>query len=259
MERTCTALLNAGLCNQMFKVATAYAHAKRNGYTLAIRVRYARDRNLLTYLPQLAPYFIPFSKHPAVWNEPAFSYTPIPAEAQQLGGYYQSSRYFDDVRDEVCALFDPPQKEEIEHRHAAILRGAPCGIAVHVRRGDYVIQPQKHGILTIAYYEKAVAAARERMGDPAAPLYVFSDDIPWCRAQPLFSGATFVVEPVDYAALHIMSQFHAIVMSNSTFSWWAAYMGQQSKTVIAPGRWFGPAGPQDYEDIYLPTWIRVPC
>jgi hypothetical protein len=259
MDTPCVAILHSGLCNQMFKVAAAYAHAKRNGYTLAIRVRHAGDRNLLAYLPQLKPYFIPSSTNSAVWNEPGFSYTTIPTEAQQLGGYYQSPRYFDEVRDEVCALFDPPQKEEISRRHVATLEGIKRGgIAVHVRRGDYLLHPQKHGILTMVYYEKAVATARERLGNPVAPLFVFSDDLPWCRAQPLFAGATFVDEPVDYIALYIMSQFQTIVIANSTFSWWAAYMGPRSKTVIAPDRWFGPLGPQDFNDIYLPSWIRVP-
>lgn len=257
----CVVLLHSGLCNQMFKVAAAYTHAKRNGYRLVFTVcKPSYNRNLLRYLKQLEPCIEePVSGLPS-WSQPSFSYTPIPPESQELGGYYQTAKYFDDMRDEVCALFelDPAIQERIDRNHNLLPINFQQGIAIHVRRGDYV-KSTIHGILTLEYYEKAVAAARDRLGDSTAPLFVFSDDLAWCRAQAVFAGATFVQEPVDFAALYLMSRFQTIIIANSTFSWWAAYMGPRAKTVIAPDQWFGPPGPQDYQDIYLPAWIRVPC
>ena len=47
-----------------------------------------------------------------------------------------------------------------------------------------------------------------------------------------------------------MSLCDANIITNSTFSWWAAWLGERpNKLIIAPEKWFGPEGPQDQQDI----------
>jgi len=94
------------------------------------------------------------------------------------------------------------------------------------------------------------------MGDKE--FLIYSDDIIMCREMPFLQGTniTFVDEPDDSAALHQMSQAPNIIMSNSTFSWWAAFLGMP-KRVIAPDRWFGLRGPKDTQDIYEPSWEKI--
>ena len=252
--------IRAGLCNHLFQIAAGYAYAKRNGMCLIVPpvgVRCARVY-YQTYLRGLLPCIGAPAQPMRLWREPAFSHVPIPDGANAITGFFQSDKYFRDVSGEVSALFALPEEHRatVESQHAAILTDdmRATGIVVHVRRTDY-IGSVKHGILDAAYYERAIAAARKY--SPGGPLLVFSDDLAWCRAQPVFAGAIFVDEQTDYMALHLMSRFRNIVMANSTFSWWAAYLGPQPKTVIAPNRWFGPTGPADTADIYMDGWHLV--
>jgi hypothetical protein len=245
----------SGLCNQLFQIAAGYAYAKRHGLTLIVPERTLNGKP--TYYKQFLTAFIPFlGPQPPdslnSWSEPRFSYTPIPASMNEIGGYFQSEKYFRDVSGEIRTLFVPPAavRDAVEAKHASLLAIRGSVVAVHVRRTDYCML-KKHNILTMEYYKKAL-----RLVEGKQPI-VFSDDLAWCRTQPVFEGAIFVEEPNDVAALYLMSQFSHIVIANSTFSWWAAYLGPQPKTVIAPSRWFGPGGPPDIQDIYMDHWTLV--
>jgi hypothetical protein len=252
--------IRSGLCNHLFQLAAGYAHAKRHGRSLVVSARTANGKRTYyhDYLTAFEPLIGPVPHPITLWKEPHFSYTPIPPEPNAMSGYFQSDKYFRDISGEICALFVLPEpiRAEVTAKHAAILTPALLAdaVVVHVRRTDYVASTTVHGILIGDYYDRAVAEARKYS---SGPLLIFSDDLAWCRAQPVFSGAIFVDEPTDYMALYLMSQYRHIVIANSTFSWWAAYMGPQPKTVIAPSRWFGPSGPKDVQDLYLDHWHLV--
>jgi hypothetical protein len=85
---------------------------------------------------------------------------------------------------------------------------------------------------------------------------VFSDDLEWCRSLNFLQGASFVEEPDTVITLHLMTQFRRFIMSNSSFSWWAAWLAG-AEDVIVPNRWFGPSGPKDTQDIYEPNWVPL--
>ena len=57
--------------------------------------------------------------------------------------------------------------------------------------------------------------------------------------------------------LFALSQCDSIIMSNSSFSWWGAFLGKTKEKVICPIKWYGPKGPQDFHDLYEDKWIRV--
>ncbi len=129
-------------------------------------------------------------------------------------------------------------------------------IVVHIRRGDYVNLPHFHCILKPAYYRDAI---NKMIAETSiSSVLVFSDDIEWCKTIGLPTSSIFVDEPDDAVALYLMSQFQHYVISNSSFSWWAVWLGKKASLVYAPKKWFGTMGPQDVQDIYEDTWVKLP-
>jgi len=248
-----------GLGNQLFQIAAAYAHCKRNKLDFKLSNTVSIDKHGThweTILYKCKKYFGE-NKGQSGWNEPAFHYTPIPAGATSLHGYFQSGKYFSDYAENIRNLFTLPYKkqQDIHAKYDTILAD-PSYAVLHIRRGDYVQLTTLHCILNEDYYRRAVALLREKK--PDARLLVFSDDLPWTCSLEFLRGATFVDEPDAASALYLMSQFEHYVLSNSTFSWWAAWLGTTAKTVVAPDRWFGPDGPKDFYDIYEPSWLKCP-
>jgi hypothetical protein len=261
---SCYVQLNGGLGNQLFEIATGYAHCRRNGLTLRLSHRTNCKRG--TYWDSFLERCAGFQATPPagtvrLWREPHFHWAPIPPEARALSGYFQSSRYFNDVSGEIRELFIPSTaiQEAVQERWGELLteESKARSVVVHVRRTDYLTSAAYHVVTTPEYYDRAIMEMRRRM--PEARLVVFSDDLAWCRAQKFFPDDTvFVDEPDDCRALWLMAQFRHYIIANSSFSWWATWLGAEpTLTVIAPDRWFGPTGPQDWQDIYEPHWIRL--
>jgi len=65
---------------------------------------------------------------------------------------------------------------------------------------------------------------------------------------------------LEYTAgtqLFLMSKMKNLILSNSTFAWWGAYLNQNNSTIIIPDPWFGPAyTDKNTEGLYYKTWIK---
>jgi hypothetical protein len=250
---TVTVQFKGQMCNHLFIIAAGYAHAKRINGSLAVINRPSDISDW--YKSCLASFDSKRDPNTSMWTEPRFSYVPIPPQANYLTGYYQSEKYFCDVSGEIRSLFRLPADREtqIRTKWATILEDVSGCCTIHIRRGDYFASSSAlyHGILSNIYYERSMQATGARK------FYVFSDDLNWCRQQSWLAGCEFIDEPDRDAALYLLTQFPMIIGSNSTFSWWGAYLGIP-KQVWMPATWFGSRGPPDYQDIYLKDWHRVP-
>jgi Glycosyl transferase family 11 len=159
-----------------------------------------------------------------------------------LYGYFQSPRYFDniaeDLRDELNRLLQGAVGRDSEQPMIQDL-SRPNSIAVHVRRGDYLRLSVFH-VCDVDYYLNSMDEMRARI--PDARFFVFSDDPGWCRKT--FTGAdTEVIDSGIAAAnplhdLHLMSLAGHHVIANSSYSWWAAWLGDKpGQQIIMPERW----------------------
>jgi hypothetical protein len=174
-------------------------------------------------------------------------------EATVYGGYFQSESHFEKYSEAVKSLFSPT-KEFIDRIRTEIPVIFDTEVTViNVRRGDYLIYQNYHPVVSPEYIHKALTLV------PSKQYIVASDDIPWCKEHLNIPDAIYLEGWKIHEQLWIMAMCHHFVISNSSFSWWAAYLSRHpGKIVIAPETWFGPEGPATWEDMYCKGWTILP-
>lgn len=168
-------------------------------------------------------------------------------------GYYQSEKYFKLYSENIKSLFGPPIEfiNRIKTEIPVIFNTEVT--VINVRRGDYLHYPNYHPTVSKEYISKALELV------PSKQYLIASDDIDWCKENLNLPNAIYLEGYKSHEQLWIMSLCHHFVISNSSFSWWAAYLSRnKNKIVIAPETWFGPEGPQEWKDIYCKNWNILP-
>jgi hypothetical protein len=86
---------------------------------------------------------------------------------------------------------------------------------------------------------------------------IFSDDIEWCKSNLDFiKNKIFISGNLDYQDLYLMSMCNHNIISNSSFSWWGAWLNNhKNKKVIYPSRWFNFSA--DTSEIGGENWIKI--
>lgn len=179
-----------------------------------------------------------------------------------LSGYFQTAAMVESVRVELLnhLRFELSAQTRRLGVYAAIQ--SSNSVALHIRRGDYVTNSNAarlHGVLDRHYYDGALRLIRCRVGE-SARVFIFSNDITWCRKNLADYRAVYVDEQIsDLEELFLMAACKHNVIANSTYSWWAAWFNRNaSKLVVAPARWYLDETSNRAVDVLFPTdWLRA--
>lgn len=179
-----------------------------------------------------------------------------------LDGYWQSEKYFKDIEDTIRREFSVISPPDAVNANYARKIQASHAVAIHVRRGDYISNPNTnkvHGTCTLEYYYRAIDLIMSKVKSPH--FFVFSDDPEWTQNNlKIDAPTTYVVHnPSDknYEDLRLMSLCNHFIIANSSFSWWGAWLSDnKTKIVIAPSKWFQNKKYTN-TDIIPQDWIRA--
>ena len=287
--------LIGGLGNQMFQYATGKALANRHGVELKLDIssfkqqlgevitprhfeldvfncdiKFATEEEILEFevLKSSRWKRILQRKMPNMFSKIYFSesghlyhsvFNTLPKHVY-LEGYWQNENYFKNIRSTLLKDFQIRQTMPTEVNKWLSKIKEAHSVAIHVRRGDYVNLSSAnafHGLCSLDYYESSVEHLQEQLKD--LELFVFSDDLDWCKANLKFAQKINFVELKQLACweLFLMSQCQHNIIANSSFSWWAAWLNQTSnKNVCVPQNWFVNT-PSSSIDIVAENWTVI--
>lgn len=182
-------------------------------------------------------------------------------DGSRLNGYFQSWRFFEPIAEDIRKqVSNPVQPSPWLHETRERLSALGDWVAVHVRRGTYLEVPIM-GLVQDDYYERAIELIDKLVGEEK-PLVLFSDSpdlvvnlIPQFQDRLVSLSTPQDVLPID--VIQVMSDAAHLIIGNSTFSWWAAYLkSRPSRFVVAPRPWLDDHYFNE-RDLFLPDWITV--
>jgi Glycosyl transferase family 11 len=184
----------------------------------------------------------------------------------QLQGLWQTDKYFREISELIRRDFT--FKDVLAHEHLYLHEQAAAlnSVCLHVRRKDYLNPGNNMVALDPDFYRRACDYIATRVNEPH--FFIFSDDLDWCHKtlNIPYSHSFSSPDPGGVNHLRLMSHCKHFIIANSTYSWWAAWLGSWAeKLVIAPSSWFvherewnPDAGMQVSSDDLTPTeWIRL--
>lgn len=259
-----TTRLRGRLGNNMFQVGALYTYAKMHGYTATMH-NYSGDypivfRNVDTDADP------PVTSNYKSLEHNHFGYSELPLDASgesiNIHGVYchfQHEKYLD--RELLSELFAIPEalKESLTEKYLDI--DSRCSI--HIRRGDYVSRRRGRKRIWPTHGFEYVNKARTHVD--SSIFLVSSDDISWCKRNLPKDMDVLYVDESPEASMYAMSLCEHNIISNSSFSWWSAYLNtNKNKKVITPKQWFFKDNPvvlsgqaDIFSDIPCEGWIRV--
>lgn len=157
-----------------------------------------------------------------------------------LKGYWQDPDFFSIYKDDLTKIIAPsfPVSEKFKLTLEDLNEQM---VGIHVRRGDFLTN-RAFGACTLDYYVQAIETIRKRVDK--LTFIVFTNNRRWVEVNFPKNISYYIysngLNPnTDMEEMFLMTKLKSVIISNSTFSWWSAYLNNTpDKNVICPKNWF---------------------
>jgi len=173
-----------------------------------------------------------------------------------IDGYWQSEKYFLENKKYLIDQFLKPRINLINQHKASRT------VALHIRIGDYIhnkVSNQNHFVCDFDWYKKAINYLYEI--DNNFKFILYTDDYEYIKTNYIFDQKYQIIVPEvsdnDYINLMYMTYSDHFIISNSSYSWWASYLGESSESItIAPKYWY-PNKLTSGLPIFRSNWVLI--
>lgn len=168
-----------------------------------------------------------------------------------IEGYFQSQKYFNDIKPDLINLIDGKQYEGYEEYPGIQMLRNRNSVCISVKV-EHNVGSSMYDVCTMSYWKQAIEYIIDTVENPL--FFICSDNVDYVLEHLIDSSKfDYIVQdktkPV-YVSLSVMSECKHFIIGNTTFGWWAQYLSKfEDKIVIAPSRWMAIDMPIDlYED-----------
>ncbi|OHD05273.1 MAG: hypothetical protein A2086_08585 [Spirochaetes bacterium GWD1_27_9] len=176
-------------------------------------------------------------------------------------GYFQSEKYFEGFYKDLQKIFKIKKEyiEQFNSKYEKFYKENKV-IAIHIRRGDYINFGDdslggKNMTLPISYYTNCL----KQIKDISSYKIIFiSDDIEFVKKEFGQKENYFFESNNEIIDFQVILNADKVIMSNSSFSWWASYLNIKATDIYCPNYWLGfKIGTENPIGIVCKKWTRL--
>ncbi|TDE02040.1 alpha-1,2-fucosyltransferase [Flavobacterium sandaracinum] len=237
------------LGNQLFQISSVIGLACKHKHDFAFPYwKYE------CYFDEKLPLLVSNIKNRLVEKKFSYHDWEIENEDYNIDGWLQSEKYFSNHLTKIYFNFEYDFKQKIYKKYKVIFEKKV--ILISIRRGDFTNNPDFYQP-TLKYYYSALIYFFKDWQD--RNIIFISDDLEYCKFHfDFLKNAFFATDLNDIEQLCLGSMCDDFIISNSTFSWWVAWLGEKTNSrVIRPERNFiGQLGMKfDETDFFPERWL----
>lgn len=233
---------NTGLGNVLFQIASCYGISKKTGrtpvwnnvlkFTDKLYTAFQLNHKNTIYRNFTENIEVPFTdlneKHIDHYDSDLITFIQNNPDNYMLIGYFECVTYFNDYKKEIVDLFSPDEVSliEIKNKYPILFDNTYTSISIHFRGNEY------NNDFDYNFYKRAVIYMKERIKNPI--FIIFSDDMEHIDFTFL-DGSNYIkieMHKEDYIDLWCMTLCKHNIISYSTFSFWGAYLNQNSDPIV---------------------------
>lgn len=175
-------------------------------------------------------------------------------------GGWHSEKYFSPIKELLLNKYSFKIENNDNYTNNLIKKISNTNsVSVHIRRGDYLSNKNLStfgSVCSVEYFKKAISKIETLVNDPH--YFIFSNDFEWVKENLNLTNCTFIDKNTgteSWKDMYLMSNCKHNIISNSTFSWWGAWLNtNQDRIVISPYYFINNI---ETKDIYPSEWIRI--
>jgi len=186
-----------------------------------------------------------------------------------MTGSFISEKYFMDIKEIILEeLTFKPEQSNVDIAVNKIINDTES-VSIHIRRGEIVEESQNqptYNFIHYDYYKKCINYIADNVKNPR--FFVFSDDMDWVKTNFKIPFPTEYVDHnydaidyrvdsgADFQDMRLMSQCKHNIITNSSFSWWGAWLNRNNKKLVCAPKEFNRIWNFDNKDIVPDNWVK---
>lgn len=283
-----TCNIEGGLGNQLFQIFTTISISLKTNQSFFFQNKHQLTNGTTirytywdTFLSSLKPFVKDQAMMPKLdlyFKEQSFAYDATlllnllnnQDKVQMLVGYFQSSKYFDNYKEQILRLLKIPNKQLILKVMNEGKINFDDTISMHFRLGDYKKLVHVYPILKDEYYINSInfILKQNATNKTNKTILYFCEDADFNEVLEIIISLQQVFTELiferadntlsDWQQMLLMSLCKDNIIANSTFSWWGAYLNANPcKNVCYPSTWFQPKVGHDTSHLCPEDWTAI--
>lgn len=194
-------------------------------------------------------------------HEPVSTMLPLIKDNSYYKGFFQSELYFQQIQNSIKNKLRvrPVFEKAFAEKYGHLFKGEKV-LAIHYRLSDYLtFGGADYGGIDLSLPETFYHNALQEIKNPGDyKILLVTDDVENAAHKLAGIKNKLIISDSEIMDFQLLMHADKLIISNSSFAWWGAYLNKKNADVYVPENWLGFKVGKELPDRIIPErFIKV--